>query len=243
MSPFLQRLPRRIFSLDDRKSIGKAVLILLICLGLWFFRSELLTIIAQLGNREALIQQIGQYGPLGAIILVIVLILQVIIAALPGHLLIITGGYLFGFTGGFLLTHTSVVFSSQICYWLARKYGRPVVEQLAPAEGLGKWTRRANHQGITFFIFSFNLPFFPADVMNYVAGLSGISAGKYFIANILGKLPTSILFTLIGSHGFELSWQFWIAAAIMTIVIVRTWQVIGNKLENRLFETDEVSSL
>jgi len=237
MFSFLKNLLQWILTRFNKNSLLKATLLLAVVIGIWFCYSDLATVITLLGDREGLTQQIEEYGSLGAIILVIVLILQVIVAALPGHFLIIAGGYLFGFTNGFLLTHLSIVISSQICYWLAQKYGRPIIERLAPTEGLEKWTLRAKRQGITFFIFTFNLPFFPSDVMNYVAGLSGISPRKFFIANILGKLPTSILFTLIGSHGFEFSWQFWIAAIVLTLVIVGIWQMIGPKVEQRYFAT------
>ena len=222
----------------DKKTLLKTLLALVIGFGLWVFRSDLLFVIIVLGNRESLTQKVDAYGSLGSMVLVVVLILQVILAALPGHLLIITGGYLFGFAQGVLLTHTSIVVSSQICYLLARKYGRPIIERLAPTEGLEKWTLRAKRQGITFFIFSFNLPFFPSDVMNYVAGLSGISPRKFFVANILGKLPTSIIFTLIGSHGYELSWQLWLGAILLTLITVGIWQAVGPKVEQRYFATE-----
>ena len=67
----------------DRKTLGKAAIILLIGLLLWIFRSELLTVIGLLSDRDGLIRQIQKYGAVGAVILVIVFILQVIIAALP----------------------------------------------------------------------------------------------------------------------------------------------------------------
>jgi len=233
----LKNLSHWILTRFNKNSLFKAALLLAVVIGLRFYFSDLVAVITLLGDQKGLTQQIEEYGSLGAIILVIVLILQVIVAALPGHLLIIAGGYLFGFTNGFLLTHISIVISSQICYWLAQKYGRPIIERLAPSEGLEKWTLRAKRQGITFFIVSFNLPFFPNDVMNYVAGLSGISSRKFLIANILGKLPTSIMFTLIGSHGFDFSWQIWIAAMVLTLVIVGIWQVVGPRVEQRYFAT------
>ena len=118
---------------------------------------------------------------------------------------------------------------------LARKYGRPIIERLAPTEGLEKWTLRAKKQGITFFIISFNIPFFSSDVMNYVAGLSGISSRKFLVANILGKLPTSIIFTLIGSHGLDFSWRFIAITFTLALIIVSFWQFIGPEVEERYF--------
>ncbi len=219
----------------SKKTLINTALTLTVLIALWLYRAELLSVITLLGDREGLIQEIEEYGALGSIILSAVLVLQVIIAALPGHLLIMAGGYLFGFLKGFVITHISIVISSQICYLLARKYGRPIIERLAPTEDLEKWTQRAKQQGITFFIISFNLPFFPNDLMNYVAGLSGISSRKFFVANILGKLPTSLIFTLIGSHGLDFSWQFIAITFTLALVIVGFWQFIGPEVEERYF--------
>jgi len=228
-----ERIRKIIAKHSNLKSLVTLILIVFSIVGLWVYRSELVAFIALLRNREELISQIEQYGPAGAVFLATVLMLQVLVAALPGHALIVVGGYFYGFLFGFLITHTTIVLSSQFCYFLARKYGRPIVERLAPKKTVDKWTRRAERQGVIFFIIAFNVPIFPADVMNYVAGLIGLSPKKFFFANLLGKLPCSILFTLIGSHGYGISPQFLVAAVVLTIISLGIWQVISARLEQK----------
>ena len=41
---------------------------------------------------------------------------------------------------------------------------------------------------MVFFMFAFMLPIFPGDLMNYVAGMSGLSGFRFFIANLLAMI-------------------------------------------------------
>ena len=69
---------------------------------------------------------------------------------------------------------------------------------------LDKWNKVAAKKGLVFFLFAFMLPIFPGDLMNYVAGMSALSGNRFFIANLLGRLPRIALITAIGAYGVEL---------------------------------------
>ena len=224
----------------NKKSLAKVLLIILFLILLWVFRTELRDIAAVIADREALVAYLEPYGTLGIAILFILLFLQVFIATIPGQAIIVTGGYLYGFWAGTLISYVSTVAASHLCYELARRYGRPLVKKLAPAHIVDKWTGRAERQGIPFFIFSFTTPIFPADVMNFVAGLSGLSPRKFMIANCIGRIPTAIVFTLIGSHGLGLPIELMVAAAIIfTFAALGFWGYVGPKLEQRYLEQHE----
>ncbi len=218
----------------EKKHFSSIALGILLLTLFWHFRAEAGQITALIADREALVAYLAPYGELGAVIFFILLSLQVFIPTIPGQAIIITGGYLYGFWLGLLIAHFSTVLASQACYELARRYGRPVVEKLAPADLVEKWTVRAEKQGIPFFIFSFTTPIFPADVMNFVAGLSGLSPRKFWIANLIGRLPSSIVFTLIGSHGLGLPVPLMVTVAVIfTIIALAFWKIVGPRLEQK----------
>ena len=221
----------------EKKHIGAIALGILLLAVLFHFREEAAQIAAIIADREALVAYLEPYGALGAVIFFIFLSLQVFVATIPGQAIIITGGYLYGFWLGLLIAYLSTVLASQLCYELARRYGRPVVEKLAPADLVDKWTVRAEKQGIPFFIFSFTTPIFPADVMNFVAGLSGLSPRKFWIANVVGRLPSAIVFTLIGSHGLGLPVPLMVTVAVIfTILALVFWKIVGPRLEQKYEE-------
>ena len=221
----------------NRKRFGNLLIILIPVFLAWLFREDLLHLFAVISEREALVAYLEPYGALGIFFIYIFLFLQVFIATIPGQAIIITSGYLYGFWTGLFISYTSTVVASHLCYELARRYGRPLVKKLAPAHIVDKWTIRAERQGIPFFIFSFTTPIFPADVMNFVAGLSGLSSRKFLIANVIGRLPSAIVFTLIGSHGLGLPLNLIIVVAIIfTIIALGFWRLVGPKLEQKYIE-------
>jgi uncharacterized membrane protein YdjX (TVP38/TMEM64 family) len=202
----------------------------------WHFHTPLLDTLALVGDREALIARMDSFGGYGLILLFTILVIQVIVAAVPGHLIMLAGGYLYGFLPAFFVIHTSTVLASQFAYWLARRYGRPVVVKLAPATVVEKWTGRAERQGTIFFIFSFILPIFPSDVMNFVAGLSGLAPRKFLTANFVGRFPTSVLFALLGAYGLQVSPIVVIIAAVFTIAVFILWRKLTPRLEQKYVE-------
>jgi uncharacterized membrane protein YdjX (TVP38/TMEM64 family) len=89
-----------------------------------------------------------------------------------------------------------------------------LVHRLADRATIKKWETIAEERGFLFFTIAFVLPVFPTDLMNFVAGLTGISSRKFLAANFLGRLPSVVLLTLIGSHGLELSNTVWFLLAL-----------------------------
>jgi uncharacterized membrane protein YdjX (TVP38/TMEM64 family) len=215
----------------DRSRIFKAGLFIIGLTVLWHYAAPVRDLLALVRDRDSLMLYLESYGDLGMLLMFILLFVQVIVAAVPGHLIMIAGGYLYGFTVAFLVTHTSTVIASQVAYWLARTYGRPVVGRLASPDLVETWTQRAERQGVVFFLFSFILPIFPSDVMNFVAGLSGLSSRKFLAANFFGRLPTSILLTLIGAQGLRLSPALLAAAVVFTVAAFAVWKKLEPRLE------------
>lgn len=211
--------------------LRRTALVLTGLTGLWVFRGPFTELLALARDREGLLELLGGYGDLGMALMFLLLFAQVLVAAVPGHLMMVAGGYLYGFAAAVLITHLSTVIASQVAYWLARRYGRPVVEKLAPADVVEKWTKRAEKQGVVFFMVAFLIPVFPADVMNFVAGLSGLPFRKFLAVNFIGRLPTSILFTLIGAYAFRISPGILAAAVLFSIAALVAWRKFGARLE------------
>ncbi len=199
----------------SRLNVGHLRLLLKVGLGLgglwllWQFKQPVGDMLAIVSERMAVIAYLEQFGLWGPLLLGLILMLQVIVAAIPGHILMIAGGYLYGAKVGFFVSLVSTVGASQCAFALARWAGRPLIVRLAPASVLDRWNEAAEQKGLIFFLFSFLLPIFPSDVMNFVAGLSSIPARHFLIANFFGRLPGIMLLTAIGAYGFEIPMQIW----------------------------------
>jgi uncharacterized membrane protein YdjX (TVP38/TMEM64 family) len=193
---------------------------------LFWFRQPIGEVLRIVSNRQAVIAYLDQFGALAPLLMGLVLVFQVIVATIPGHALMIGGGYVFGFTTAFWINLAATVLGSQVAFWLARTAGRPLVEKLAPASSLNKWYAISAQKGLLFFLFAFMLPIFPADVMNYVAGLSALSPRRFFVANLFGRLPGVIVVTAIGACGFQFSPIVWVGIAVGSISLFILWRLI-----------------
>jgi uncharacterized membrane protein YdjX (TVP38/TMEM64 family) len=112
--------------------------------------------------------------------------------------------------------------ASQLAYLVARWAGRPIVYRFVDRETVVYWEQIANQKGVLFFTIAFLLPIFPSDAMNFVAGLSGIDARRFLVANFLGRFPSAVMLTLIGAYGLELTpivWGMIIAAYVLFFVV------------------------
>ena len=193
---------------------------------LFWFRQPIGDMLAIVSDRQAVAAYLAQFGLLAPLLLGLILVLQVIVAAIPGHALMIGGGYVFGFATAFWINLAATVLGSQVAFWLARTAGRPLVEKLAPASSLNKWYAISAQKGLLFFLFAFMLPIFPADVMNYVAGLSALSPRRFFVANLFGRLPGVIVVTAVGAYGFQFSPVVWVGIVVASISMFTLWRLV-----------------
>ena len=215
----------------NMKRWSKAILILLGLILIFYWRVQIFEMIVIIGDRDAIAAYLQQFGVVGPVVLFIILALQVFLAVIPGHAFMVAGGYIYGLFWGTLITQFSTVIASQLAFLLTRKYGRPLVDRIAPANVIEHWNKLAKSQGVVFFFFAFILPIFPNDLMCFIAGLSSISPKKFFLANFLGRLPCAIFITLIGSHGFELPLYFWVLVVSGMILMSVFWKKFSSKIE------------
>ena len=197
---------------------------LLVLAAAWLVREPIAGFMVLLSDQEAVSATVQSFGVWAPLVLGLAQMVQVLVAFIPGHVFVIAAGYIYGFPAGFALNLFSVVTASQLAYSLARWAGRPLVTRLAPPEQIDKWQAIAEEKGFIFFTITFILPVFPTDAMNFVAGLSGLSPRRFLAANILGRVPHSLVLTLVGSHGLELSpfdWGILIALVVVMYVAGR----------------------
>ncbi|HFE67658.1 MAG TPA: TVP38/TMEM64 family protein [Chloroflexi bacterium] len=211
----LARMGRRI----TRKHFYIVVALAITAVLLWFLRSYVEETFVILSDQETVSAYIQNFGILGPLVLGFFHFLQVIIAFIPGHVFVVAGGYIYGLPVGFLLNITFVVTASQTGFYIAKRFGRPLVGRFVDADTLDKWQSIADKRGILFFTIAFILPVFPSDAMNFIAGLSGMDGRKFLVANILGRTPSVLLLTLVGSHGLEFSNRTWFIIAVVVALI------------------------
>jgi uncharacterized membrane protein YdjX (TVP38/TMEM64 family) len=213
--------------------------ILLLVMLLWHPSADFLELIS---DQEAVSAYVKSFGLLGPIVLGLIQLIAIIIPFLPGHAAVVAGGYIYGLWYGYLFNLIVIVGSSQIAFSLARRAGRPLVDKLIHAKDLDRWDEAADQHGFIFFFTTFFLPIFPADIINYVGGLSSISEIEFFIANLFGRVPVVMFMTAIGAKGLELaaldiSLLEWLFIGLSGIAIIAVVQIISQRIKKRFLSS------
>lgn len=208
---------------DKKNTILKILGFITALAVLWVFKDAVIELLRLAKDRDEIVDKVKSIGIWGPIILAIAIFLQMIVAMIPGHLLMFAAGYVYGFWPGFLLAWIVTIIGGQFTFYLARKAGKPIVYRLASPELVDKWEKVAQYQGVVFYIFSLTVPIFPADVMCYVAGFADISPRRFLIANTIGHIPAALLMSLAGAYGFKLSAPAVIVIIIISIVMLYGW--------------------
>lgn len=141
---------------------------------------------------------VDKAGPFGPILLIFLFWSSNIIAPLSGAPYLLVGFYLFG-NMVMVYSLTAAFFSSISNYWIAKMWGRRIVQKLAGTDGLKKIDHLAENYGPkTLFIFRLVLWQYH-DVISYAFGLTKINFTQYLIITILGMVPGSLLWYFLSS--------------------------------------------
>lgn len=168
------------------KKMFTAILLVTALAVIWVFRIPAADLLSWFGSREAVVSSIEGLGMWGPFVLIVLLILQVFLAFIPGQALMVACGYVYGFGPGFLISWFGLFAGGQMAFALARRYGRPFAERWIAPHILSKWDKAAAGQGVGFFALSLVLPVFPNDAMCYVAGLGKSSPAASLSPTVLG---------------------------------------------------------
>ncbi|MEZ6042916.1 MAG: VTT domain-containing protein [Planctomycetaceae bacterium] len=178
---------------------------------------------------ELLKQWIQSYGLLAPVIYVVFVIVEVVIAPIPGLMLYAPGGLLFGtLWGGFLSTLGNAAGAGIACA-LARR-----LAAWFESTQQGNFLRTPQAQklrvGLTEqgpkLIFALRLnPLTSSDLVSYAAGLAGVRTWHVVVATGLGMAPLCFLQSWLSDSVFhalpQLFYPFLIAATVYMVVVVR----------------------
>lgn len=198
---------------------------------MWDYRIPLSKMLAVCSDWKVIATYIQGYGALGPIVLALLMVAQVFIAFIPGHALIIASGYVYGATLTIVVVATSMIVGSEIAFWLARRYGRPLISRFASPAMLAHWDRLAGNRGGAFYFFAFVLPFSPGDLMCYIAGLGKVPHKQFLAANVSGRLVFTIAMTWIGVYKLRPPLGFWLLFFAVLAALYIAWGIQNNSFK------------
>jgi uncharacterized membrane protein YdjX (TVP38/TMEM64 family) len=121
---------------------------------------------------------------------------------LPGSMLTLAGGSLFGPVLGTFVNLTGATLGATIAFLISRYLASDWVEEKSGGR-LKRLKEGVESEGWRFVAFVRLVPIFPFNLLNYALGLTRIRLLHYVIASYLCMLPGAIAYTYLGYAGRE----------------------------------------
>ncbi len=152
-------------------------------------------------NAEALESWVKDFGAAGPIVFMLIYIIGTVFF-LPGSVLTLAGGALFGPVLGTFYNLTAATIGAIISFIAARYLAHDWVEKKTGGR-LKALKQGVEGEGWKFVAFVRLVPLFPFNLLNYALGLTKIKLSHYSLATYIFMLPGAIAYTYLGYVGRE----------------------------------------
>jgi len=163
-------------------------------------------------------QWIDSFGILAPVVFILVQIAQVIFAPIPGQVIALAGGYLFGPVHGTIYSLLGVTVGSSIAFLLTKRYGRPLVERVLHEDVIAGFDGFVERVGLLGFISFIIVPGLPDDAVCFLAGLTTWRLKTFLFAIIIGRFPAYVLTVYAGSE--LASGRFVVGVILIGVLVV-----------------------
>jgi len=152
-------------------------------------------------DAQALTQWVERAGSAGPLLFMAVYALATVLF-LPGSVLTLAGGALFGPVLGTLYNLTGATIGAGLAFLVARYLASGRIEKKA-AGRLQQLKTGVEKEGWRFVAFVRLVPLFPFNLLNYALGLTRLRFLHYVLASYVFMLPGALAYTYLGYAGRE----------------------------------------
>jgi uncharacterized membrane protein YdjX (TVP38/TMEM64 family) len=157
-----------------------------------------------LRNKEQLKIWINGRGAWAPLVFFGLQVLQVVVFVIPGEIMQVAGGFIFGFWGGVALNIAGIAAGSLLNYAVGKTLGRPFVGRIVGEAKLVRLEAMiADPKAIATYFILFLIPGIPKDILCYLAGMGGTSPLVFAAASMAARLPGIAGTTLMGSASYS----------------------------------------
>lgn len=179
----------------------------------------------------------GQQHPLLAPVAYVTFVIVATILFLPGSVAMMVGGFLFGFTPGFLFAALAVPVGAQGAFefgrWVLRPWVRRKVAHNRRMQAIEAALRERAFVIVVLTRLSLIIPF---NLLNYAYGATSVRAATHMAATAVGMLPAIALFVYLGTLARDLGQilsgeatpsdlGYWMLGAGVMAIVAATWVI------------------
>ena len=191
-------------------------------LAVWFTAAD---------NRARFWKWIDGLGPIGILVFLLIQILQVVIAIIPGEPVELAAGMLYGVWGGLAVCLAGILIGSVGIFTLVRRLGKPFVQKILDEETVKKYDFLHDAQKLDTLIFlMFLIPGTPKDALTYLCPLTDIRPSHFLLLSTLARVPSVISSTFAGANFADGNWL----GSLIVLLITSLVGLLGIRYEKLL---------
>lgn len=219
----------------SKKSILSLIVILLIFAAVTIAMIPLIRLLSSENGQQIIIEKMQSFGIFAPLLFVLLQVLQVVIAVIPGGPVPIIGGILFGQWGGLFLSLAGFFLGTVLVYYLVQWIGRPLVDRFVSESHFKKFDFLLDGKRTELLIFLvFLLPGLPKDALTYLVSFNPKIKPMYlFILTTLGRTPATVLTVFMGKSLWEGNYMLTIILAAVILCLAIAGFFIKRKVDRR----------
>lgn len=154
--------------------------------------------LGSLSDPEAVRRLVRSFGVWGPVAVVVLQAAQVVLAPVPGQVVAVGAGYVYGPYWGTLYSLVGVTVGSAVAFALGRRFGRPYVETVVHEDALARFDAIDDDHARLALLFVFLVPGLPDDAICFLGGLTRIPLWQLVLVAVVGRAPGFFLSSLVG---------------------------------------------
>lgn len=153
------------------------------------------------GGLERVVEDVRNAGVGGVFMLLGFQFLQIVVAFIPGEVVQLAAGMMYGSWGGALIVIVGCIISSAFIFAIVHKLGAPFVRAMIPEKWMGKLEKFEQSEKLDVMVFVlFLIPGLPKDVFTYLVPLTNMRMRNFLFLSNVGRIP-GVLISTFGANG------------------------------------------
>jgi uncharacterized membrane protein YdjX (TVP38/TMEM64 family) len=185
-----------------------------------------------LNDHDRFKETIDSFGPYSPLAFILLQVVQVVVAPIPGAPVGFLGGYLFGVKWGFIYSMIGLTLGSWLAFRIAGIFERWLVKKFVSSKKLKKFDYLMEREGVIIGFFLFLIPGFPKDALCYILGLTPMRSGIFLMISTIGRIPGTLIATLQGAKVYHHHYTIFFVLVVVSVLITLVFYVYGEEIHN-----------
>ncbi len=176
------------------------------------------------GDQERTREWVSQFGWLGPVVIILVMVLQMFLLVIPTPILMVVSILAYGPIWGSIILFVAVFLASSIGYFIGRYFGPVLVEKLIGGKTEKKISSFIDDYGFWTVIVVRLSPFLSNDAISFVGGVLKMGYWRFIGATMLGISPLIIFIAYLGGNYERLkTGLIWASVVSIMLFVLFVW--------------------